>query len=567
MEPPLTPDSDGRVHPSSEQELVALVRWAYEHGAQLRVRGSGHSFPPQIRQTDAPGEQHMLDIAMDRYTALEWVDRDAGIIEAEAGCHLARDPHDPLSSDETGLLKTLDDAGWALSDLGGITHQTVSGFLSTGSAGGSIRHGIEQNVIALRIVDGRGEARWVERKSRPDDFAATAVAMGLYGIISRVRFQAVPRYNIMGQEAITTEEGCRIDLFGDGDSFRPSLQRFLEETEYTRLMWWPQKGLRRVVVWEAQRIEPTDDFEPIPYKELGDTPVINQALAAVLLTILGNLDEDKRNASGTAGLRAAKAKLEPVFETFDEEWGEALQERFGWSGFWADKVSDLVAGFLECGVDGLLSFPFIDAIGDYVEEHLLDDLIPTIFDPFVPLDDDARDGQPQTFQNVWWRGLPMDNGIDDTMMPTWFTEIFIPIGRTAEVMRLFREHFEQGGIEATGTFAFEIYASKRTDAWMHASHGQNCLRMDAFWYGYNAGDPCDFFQQYWDLLRDAGIPFRLHPGKYWPHDPDGSWASWLSQHQPRWDDFIAKRAQWDPRDIFLNAYWRQRLALRQPPST
>ena len=50
----------------------------------------------------------------------------------------------------------LSNKGWALPDLGGITHQTVSGFLSTGSAGGSLHHDAKDGVQAMEIVDGTG---------------------------------------------------------------------------------------------------------------------------------------------------------------------------------------------------------------------------------------------------------------------------------------------------------------------------------------------------------------------------------------------------------------------------
>ena len=50
----------------------------------------------------------------------------------------------------------IEQAKQTLRDLGGITHQSVSGFLMTGSSGGSLQYGIDENLLAL--LD--GERTW-----------------------------------------------------------------------------------------------------------------------------------------------------------------------------------------------------------------------------------------------------------------------------------------------------------------------------------------------------------------------------------------------------------------------
>src|SRR5262249_42376544 len=71
-------------------------------------------------------------------------------------------------------------------------------------------------------------------------------------------FQCVPRFNILGRQDTTDVEACAIDLFGDGREHRPGLQTFLETTEYARLLWWPQAGVERIVVWQARRMLDSD---------------------------------------------------------------------------------------------------------------------------------------------------------------------------------------------------------------------------------------------------------------------------------------------------------------------
>lgn len=89
----MVPGADGFHHRGDEAELVALVKQAYREGRQLRGRGAAHS------------------VAHAPYT-------------------------DPLRvvdpSDPTGTAKLKDSLlyrlwrakGWAISDTGGITHQT-----------------------------------------------------------------------------------------------------------------------------------------------------------------------------------------------------------------------------------------------------------------------------------------------------------------------------------------------------------------------------------------------------------------------------------------------------------
>jgi D-arabinono-1,4-lactone oxidase len=72
-----------------------------------------------------------------------------------------------------------------------------------------------------------------------------------------------------------------------------------------------------------------------------------------------------------------------------------------------------------------------------------------------------------------------------------------------------------------------------------------------------------FFPQFWELLRDQEIPFRLHWGKEMPPSSPGDqrWVQLLAGRYPRWQDFLALRAALDPEGVFLTGYWRDRLGL------
>jgi hypothetical protein len=230
---------------------------------------------------------------MDNMIRLEWIDLEQGIVEAEAGIHLGHDPYNPIgiSTAANSLLQQLFAKGWALNDLGGITHQTVSGFTATGSAGGSLIYDLD-NVVAYRVVDGTGQASWIERGDPL--FPAMQVHVGLMGIVTKIRLKCNPTFTIKGREVTTKVDpaSCPIDLFGPGASGKPSLRQFLEQTPYSRILWWPQKGAERVVIWEATRTEGTGGpgYKPIPYEEFAPTLIgwIQQLAGSVFFVLLGN---------------------------------------------------------------------------------------------------------------------------------------------------------------------------------------------------------------------------------------------------------------------------------------
>lgn len=564
MNAPIEMAQDGYYHPASEGELVELIKWANKKELQLRVRGSGHTFPHRAIFTDRdPGrEKRDVNIMLDRYRAVRWIDEENGVVEVEAGCNLGLNPGDPTGTStlENSLLYQMQSTPtlhkkWAFSDLGGITHQTVAGFLSTGSSGGSLQFSIEENIQKLRLIDGTGEIHEVSRDQNPDLFHAAGVSMGLLGVLSKVTFKCVAPYNIVGTESTTAYADCEIDLFGPGDTTKPSLEKFLRDTEYARLMWWPQPGVDRMVVWKAHRVPDSPDFERDPYREMGEAPDVMEVFAGLLLSILGNLDH----------LEELPQKIEPIFKHVDADFIAQMQALLDKSGFIPDALTkvlaDFIAALMRPTAEGIDDVPGIDLLVKLFK-HYKAELVPWILREFVPLDAEQEPRGPQAFQDTWWQGLPMDNGITDEVLPTWFTEIWIPIARTQEVMVALRDHFNRHGLSATGTFSIEIYGARPNAFWMSpSSDGEPVVRVDFFWFGYNAGEPEDFYQPLWDLL--AQFNFKLHWGKYLPKDPppEKRWAKYYAARFKRWNDFLALRAKLDPKNIFLTSYWREHLGL------
>jgi hypothetical protein len=277
----------------------------------------------------------------------------------------------------------------------------------------------------MRVIDGTGEVHVLSADDPdPDEFYAMSPNLGLLGVVLTVTLRCVNTFNISGQEAITTIEDCAVDLFGDGGDGRPSLEAFLRDAEYARVEWWPQRGAERVLLWQCQQMRPQLGFVPTRYEEFTDQPEAAEVAFSVLFTIIGNLDD----------LALAKPKLEA---TFDQLQGvlELLAAQKG-----LGRVGQLLARFIshaiEHGVDAAITVlePFAGLIA-----RELPSIFPRLLSAFLTLDSEKpgmERGEPQSFRDWAWQGLPMDNQADDVLLPTEFTEAWIPLGRTQQDMRL-----------------------------------------------------------------------------------------------------------------------------------
>ena len=555
--------SDGFYHPDSEEEIICLVKKAYEEGLQVRCRGAAHSvawaiytdpgegqkpIPNKVSHEDPP-KGHNINIMLDRYAGLEWEDKENGIVIADAGIHLGKDPHDPTGTStlENGLLYQAFMEGWALNDLGGITHQTVSGFLMTGSAGGSLTYDLSENIIGFRIVDGSGGVKWVNKDD--DIFGAVSLSLGLLGIITKVKFKLRKTYNIYGQQITRPVEleKCPIDMFGPGTDGKPGMREFMEKSPYTRILWWPQKGVERIVTWQAVRGDSMPVFDPVPYSEFGDSPFfakLEQLGGAILFTMLGN-------------------------KGFFKIWGKLYRDfrryRLFIKSLWQEKVGKFFAWLFSALLTLVIELiAIVPVLILSIFRFLLRALLPLVIKSLQPL---TKDGKAMMFMDYYWRSLCMDNGADDILLGTEFTEIFVPLKYTERTMQLLNELYIEEGYSATSFYSTELYAGYKSSSWMSPGYGEGefsdgSFRIDIFWYINNDGNPAGrdgYFKQFWDLLRNNDIPFRLHWGKYVPDYDFKEWAEYYRSQFPKWDDFLKLREERDPKNIFLTSYWKLRL--------
>jgi hypothetical protein len=429
-------------------------------------------------------------------------------VTVEGGCNLGRDPFDPtgISTLESSLFYQVFNQGWSIPEMGGIIHQTVGGFLSTGSSGGSVKYSFDELLVSITIMTAEDPEPTVRTFSKDDQntdgFYAAGVAMGMYGIILSATFQCTPNFNIRGTESVTKLSDCSIDLFGDSDN---KLESFFRNIDYSRIIWWPQSHVEKMVVWQASQIAPTPDFKAKPYEEVP--------------SIFGS----EVPASVAADLVYSAIGYWP-------KWFEDAYENKTWAKLTSDAIS---AAF----------YPII---------------LPLILDVFEPVDKPEKG--PQEFWDYWWSGLCMDNKMNDKIMPVEFTELWIPLEKSQEVMNELKAFFAESDRHA-GSFCLEIYAAKASDFWMSPSYKTDVIRLDVFWFANTDKDPIKtLFQGYWD--RFDKYNFRCHWGKYLPKEVNGrSGGKYLTKQYPKWDEWIQKREQFDPGNIFVNPYWQDQLGI------
>lgn len=592
---------DGFYHPTNEQQIIAIIQEARARGQQVRVRGSGHSVAAAVYTSNfqkGMAGASGFNLMLDQMRAVTFHEETAAsgeiLVTAEAGCNLGQDPHDPSATSTwaNSLFAQINAKGWAFPDTGGIIHQTVAGFISTGSAGGSLEDSVGDAIHAIRFIDGTGQVQYASREKNPELFEAAGVSLGLLGIITAVTFRCVRNFAIQGTEVTSSVQACAIDLFGPGDKItgKPSLQQFLEQTEYARLLWWPQRGVEKMVVWQGKRIPYDPNMKVEPYVEIGRrfdkdplltllTQVLGQAAGSAFYTLVGTWPQWVHALLGNREVRLAFQEFCKKELDHSTSLLQHLFDRPTLRAHAIDNVPALSQHTTSNGTsDGIptVTLPkepskllevivgVLEWLGKLYDEEkpvrdLLDKLLGEISEAFISwvIDKFVQDGT-QTFQDFWYAALPMDNQISDVRMPTEFTELWVPLSQTQEVMNVLRKHYEEGGMAATGTYSCEIYSAKESKYWLSPSYGEPVVRIDIFWFAYNLKDPSlSYYPQFWKLL--APYNFRPHWAKYLPDPSSATGVNYLRALYPKWQDFMQLREKMDPDQLFVTDYWRWHL--------
>ncbi|HEY0451637.1 D-arabinono-1,4-lactone oxidase [Actinophytocola sp.] len=168
--------------PRDLDAMAGAITRAARAGRTVRARGSGHSFT-------AVGAAHDVALDLRDWTGVTAADIDTGLVTVRAGTTLR------------ALNVELDRLGLAMTNLGDIDAQTISGAISTGTHGtGAQFGGIATQVAGLELVLADGSVVRCSADERPDLFAAARLGLGALGVISTVTLRTEPSFVLAAEE-------------------------------------------------------------------------------------------------------------------------------------------------------------------------------------------------------------------------------------------------------------------------------------------------------------------------------------------------------------------------------
>lgn len=182
------------ITPRSVDELAAQIRSATDRGARIKPVGAGHSFTEIAVAPDVQVNMSALGGLLD-------VDADRKRVTLGGGTHLHQIP------------ALLEPRGLAMTNLGDVDRQTVTGATSTGTHGtGKAFGGISTQIVGAQIVDAHGQVH--DLGEDHPDLPAVALGLGSLGVVTALTLQCVDAYALQAHEGPASADEA-IDTFLD----------------------------------------------------------------------------------------------------------------------------------------------------------------------------------------------------------------------------------------------------------------------------------------------------------------------------------------------------------------
>ncbi|WP_448262669.1 D-arabinono-1,4-lactone oxidase [Microbacterium aurum] len=197
-------------YPTTISAVRRSVRSAATRGRAIKAVGAGHSF---TGIAVAPGT--LLDLS--DLSGLVSVDRERSRVRLLAGTRLHRIP---------ALLAPY---GLAMTNLGDIDRQSISGAVSTGTHGTGLRFGgLATQVVGATLVTADGELLTVDEEENAELLPAVALGLGALGILVDVTIQCVPAFVL---RAVERPEPLRDVVAGFGER--------VKDADHFEFYWFP----------------------------------------------------------------------------------------------------------------------------------------------------------------------------------------------------------------------------------------------------------------------------------------------------------------------------------------
>jgi L-gulonolactone oxidase len=217
-EQPKQRDANGRLTVHTERDIVQAVVRARESGTTLRAMGSGGSKNGNFRTRGC---------ALDLHAYASLISVDGNHVTVQAGMTVAM------------LQAMLASEGLALATPGEWNGATVAGAISTGTHGGSLRHGcFATSISTIRLVTGSGAVLTLERGN--PEFRHAGVSLGAMGVLSELTFECSPQFHLQLERRLVTF-----------DRFLCDHDRKARTHEFSSAAWFPGAGY--VLTYEADR--------------------------------------------------------------------------------------------------------------------------------------------------------------------------------------------------------------------------------------------------------------------------------------------------------------------------
>ena len=169
----------------SVNEIASIVKSAASRGLKVRAAGKGHMW----YDTQCSDDQTAI-IRTEYVNGISDFDLEAGSVEIEAGVtffQLAEYLHENGANIGTGLVN------WNI---------TVAGSVAMGAHRTAIREDavVVGGVLAMDIVDGKGDIQHIERDEKNDDWLAASTSLGLLGVIVRLKMKIYPETKVYAMQ-------------------------------------------------------------------------------------------------------------------------------------------------------------------------------------------------------------------------------------------------------------------------------------------------------------------------------------------------------------------------------
>ena len=176
----------------------------------LRLPGSVSELQDVVagaRRVRAVGTRHSFSTVVDT----------AGVLVSTAGLGLPLEVDDaggvawvPGATTYADLAPVLQEAGWALHNMGSLPHISVAGACSTGTHGSGAGNGcLASRIVGVELVTGTGEL--VTGLAGQPDFPGMVLALGSLGVVTRLAVALEPTYDVRQEVVLDVPVASAVD--------------------------------------------------------------------------------------------------------------------------------------------------------------------------------------------------------------------------------------------------------------------------------------------------------------------------------------------------------------------